>query len=170
MLLGDWHKEHYDLIIRYCSSAQAFQDIPFSLPRTYGVLDEAFPDARFILTVRDSEEQWFSSLVKFHTKLFSSDPARPPTEQDLANSVYRYRGFTLDAMKAVYGYPDVGLYDADFYKNLYRGHIEQVTRHFKGTSRLLVLNVSDQNAYRSLAQFLAIDVSKDHVFPWKNKT
>ena len=109
MLLFDWYKHDYDRLIRYCRTAQAFQDIPFSLPGTYRCLDETFPEAKFILTIRDSEEQWFQSLVRFHTKWFSSDKRCPPDENDLKNALYRYQGFVLDVMKLVLGYPAVHL-------------------------------------------------------------
>lgn len=46
----------FGLIVEFCRYYNAFQDVPFSWPRTYRVLDEAFPNARFILTVRDSPE------------------------------------------------------------------------------------------------------------------
>lgn len=39
-------------IMSYCETAEAFQDVPFSWPYTYVVLDQAFPNSKFILTVR----------------------------------------------------------------------------------------------------------------------
>ena len=36
--------------------------------------------------------------------------------------------------------------------------------------KLLVLNVSQPNAYQELAAFLNVTVSRKAGFPWKNKT
>jgi hypothetical protein len=171
MLLLDWYKKDYDRIIRFCRIAQAFQDIPFSLPGTYYCLDEAFPDAKFILTIRDSEDQWFQSLVKFHTKRFSSDKSRPPDQKDLENTPYPYYGFILDVMKMVYNYPIVKLYDYEYYTTLYNQHNQEVMAYFMDKpDKLLVLNVSQPNAYQNLASFLNVTVPKYVKFPWKNKT
>ena len=171
MLLPDWHRRDFGRIIRYCHSSDAFQDIPFSLPETYRYLDEAFPDAKFILTIRDSNDQWFQSLVRFHTKLFSSDKSRPPNERDLDNASYRYRGFGLDAMKIVFNYPEVELYDFDSYTQLYEKHNASVIEYFKDRpDKLLILNVSSPNAYQDLSSFLNVKVPEKSRFPWKNKS
>ncbi|MBL7214327.1 MAG: hypothetical protein ISS71_01480 [Phycisphaerae bacterium] len=171
MLLSDWYKQDCNRLVRYCYTKQAFQDIPFSLPETYRCLDKAFPDAKFILTVRDSEDQWFQSLIKFHTKLFSSDKSRPPDREDLENALYRYRGFGMDVMKMVYNYPTVSLYNYEYYTKLYRQHNKSVIEYFTDKpDKLLVLNVSQLNAYQNLASFLNVTVSNKNGFPWKNKT
>jgi len=54
LLMEDWAKRDFQRIVDYCETADAFQDVPFSLEFTYQVLDYAFPDSRFILTVRNS--------------------------------------------------------------------------------------------------------------------
>ena len=171
MLVEDWYRNDFDRLIRFCYTAQAFQDIPFSLPQTYRYLDKAFPRAKFILTVRDSKQQWFESLVKFHTKLFSSDAKRPPNEADLVNAPYRYMGYALDVIQKVYKYPEVGLYDFEFYTNVYEGHNRDVETYFSDRpDKLLILNVSESDAYQRLAVFLNIQVPPKKKFPWKNKT
>ena len=53
-------------IISYCKYYDAFQDLPFSIPGTYKYLDEAFPGSKFILTVRDSDDQWFRSMKNYY--------------------------------------------------------------------------------------------------------
>jgi hypothetical protein len=171
MLIFDWYERTFDRIVRYCETAQAFQDIPFSLPETYRFLDVAFPNSKFILTVRNSKEQWFRSMTRFHTKNFSFDPSRVPNEEDLRNAVYRYKGYCLDTVKMIYNYPDIPLYDPGHYMNLYERHNADVIRYFEGQAdRLLVMNVSDAHAYQTLASFLHIRVSDKKQLPWKNKT
>ena len=54
----------------YCQTAEAFQDVPFSLPNIYKKLYILYPNAKFILTIRDSAEQWYSSLINFQKNRF----------------------------------------------------------------------------------------------------
>ena len=171
MLLHDCNKQDCGRLIRYCQTAEAFQDIPFSLPQTYRHLDNAFPKAKFILTIRDSKEQWYQSLLRFHAKLFSSDKNRPPSVTDLENALYRYKGFGLDVMKMVFSYPEVELYDCDYYTKVYEDHNKSVIEYFNDRpGKLLVLNISQPNAYQELAYFLNVRVSDRSRFPWENKT
>ena len=171
MLIADWFKKDFRRLIQYCHTSDAFQDAPFSLPNTYQVLDKTFPNSKFILTVRNSKEQWYQSLVNSHTKLFSSDKHRPPNENDLNNALYRYKGFILDSMKMIYNYPEVALYDFVYYTALYEQHNQCIIDYFSNCpEKLLVLNVSKPNAYQDLATFLSIKVSKKAKFPWKNKS
>jgi hypothetical protein len=66
-LLYDWAERKFDRLIEICQDYEAFQDIPFSLPYTFQVLDFCFPGSKFILTVRTTSEMWFNSLVRFHS-------------------------------------------------------------------------------------------------------
>lgn len=47
-----------------------FQDVPFSLPNFYKTMDCEFPNSKFILTIRDNENEWYNSLIRFYKKLF----------------------------------------------------------------------------------------------------
>ena len=68
LLLDDWAQRNFRRLIKYCRSAEAFQDIPFSLDYTFQAMDAAFPNSKFILSVRDSADQWYQSLTRFHEK------------------------------------------------------------------------------------------------------
>lgn len=171
ILSEDWATKRIDRILKYCKSADAFQDSPFPLKGLFKELDKAFPNSKFILTVRDDENQWFNSLIKFHAKRFSSDKANPPTEMDLKNADYIYPGWALDMKKAFWNYPNVKLYDEDYYKKQYIDHNQDVVNYFKGRENdLLVLNVAEEKSYQKLAAFLNIEVSDKAKFPWLNKT
>ena len=109
--------------------------------------------------------------MKFHTKLFSSDVNRPPNETDLANALYRYKGHILNVMEKVYNYPQIALYDFDYYTKIYEDHSSDIESYFAGRpDKLLILNVSESDAYQRLADFLNIQVPPKKKFPWKNKT
>src|SRR5207248_6822925 len=81
LLIKDWSRRDFRRIVRYCASADAFQDIPFSLDYTYQAVDCAYPGSKFILTVRSSGDEWYASLIRFHTKIIGKN--RLPTAADL---------------------------------------------------------------------------------------
>ena len=63
---------NYEEFKCFVAKYDAFQDLPFSQEQTYVVADALFPNSRFILTERDSE-QWFLSMTTFTKKLFKID-------------------------------------------------------------------------------------------------
>ena len=157
-------------IINYCYTAEAFQDLPFSKPRLYRDLHKSFPSSKFILTHRNNAEQWFNSLVKFHSKRFSSKPGHPPSERDLFNACYRYKGFMLDVFKLFYNFPSTPLYHKESYTSIYNNHINEVRAYFKDKpGKLLEINVAKKSDFTSLVQFLGIQ-TKIRTKKKKNKT
>jgi hypothetical protein len=170
ILTEDWAHKRIDRILRYCHTADAFQDLPFSTPSLYRELDCAFLDSKFILSIRDSADQWYWSLVNSHTKLFSSEGV-VPDEKCLDEAMYRYKGFALDMRKNFWNYPEVPLYDYDYYTEVYSKHIADVEAYFKGRSDcLLVLNLKDSSGFLKLCDFLDIQNPPYREFPWINKT
>jgi hypothetical protein len=171
VLAEDWAvQKRIDRIINYCYTADAFQDTPFSHPFLYRELDKAFPGSKFILTVRDSPEQWFNSLVRYHTKLFSSDKSRPPDEEDKRNALYRYRGFMLQSARNNWDYPNVPMYDEKYYKNRYISHIEDVRSYFNDREEdFIEINISRKEDFKRLCTFLKVTTVLED-FPWENKT
>lgn len=170
MLDAECHRGDYDRLIRFCDLHEAFQDVPFSKGECYKALDAAFPGSRFILTVRDSGEQWFSSLCRFHTKAYSSGD-HLPTEEDLKRSSYAYRGMAYDNYVRYFDYPNTPLYDKERYIAFYETRNQAVMEYFKDRpDQLLVLNTADNDAFHKLGAFLNVDVPQDAPFPWLNKT
>lgn len=170
MLLRDWSRGDFRRLIMYCRAYDAFQDVPFSYPGTFRVLDEALPNSKFVLTVRDSPDQWYQSAIRFYTKMFGED-GRVPTPADLKRAPYRYPGFMWDDAALCYGVDESSLYDPYVYKNHYQQYNESVLSYFKGKPRkLLVLNVAESGSYEKLAEFLGESVDSGAKFPWKNKT
>jgi hypothetical protein len=171
LLAEDWYYKRTDRIIKFCHSANAFQDIPFGMPGLYEELDKSFPNSKFILTLRDNAEVWYNSLVKFHAKKFAKDGVSMPTKEELENSTYRYKGWALDMPKFLFKYPENELYNKEKYTAAYLNHIEEVKNYFKDRPNdLLVLNVSENGAYQKLAKFLGVEVDSEMSFPWLNKT
>lgn len=153
MLIHDWARQDYRRIIRYCQSAQAFQDVPFSLQGTFKVLDDAFPGAKFILTVRNSADEWFESMVRFHTKIVGK--GRIPTADDLRQYNYRYPGYMLDVLRLSYGADKSTLYNREVYIQYYEDHNSQAIEYFKARpDAFLVLNNGEPGAMEQLVEFL----------------
>lgn len=154
LLLEEWHLRNFHNIIEYCSTADAFQDIPFSLDYLYVVLDHFFPKAKFILTIRNSPEEWFESLVRFHSKLLLNGQ-KIPTADDLQKYEYRGKGYLWNAARWIYGVEENTLYNRELYLKKYKLQNENVMKYFKfKNEKLLVLNLADNDALERLHDFL----------------
>lgn len=155
MLVHDWARGDFRRLIHHCRYADAFQDLPFSLPGSFRALDAAYPGARFILTVRESPRAWFESLLGHHRRLAGHD--RTPTAADLRQVGYRYPGFVLDVLRLSYGADEGQLYDRQRYCQHYREHNASVKAYFSERPQdLLVLDVGHPNAMRRLLTFLGV--------------
>jgi Sulfotransferase domain len=155
LLLEDWGRRDFRRIIAHCESADAFKDIPFSLPYTYQTVDATFPGSRFILTVRDDAERWYESLTRFHTRIVGK--GRLPTAGDLKDFGYRYRGWLWRNHELIYGATETTLYDKETYMGHYDLHNRQVLDYFRHRpGDLLVLNIAEPAAMERLCAFLGV--------------
>jgi hypothetical protein len=153
LLIDDWSRRDFRRIIEHCRTADAFKDIPFSCDFTYQAVDGAFPGSKFILSVRNSPDDWFDSLVRFHTALLGKD--RVPTAGDLKDYHYRQVGWMWRAQVLAYGIDESTLYDRPTYIRRYLAHNERVIEYFRHRpADLLVLNVGEANAIQRLCEFL----------------
>lgn len=169
MFIEDWSKGNFDPIIQFArTGGNAFQDMPFGLPGTYKVLDEHFPDSKFILTIRDSPEVWYDSLVRFHSEKFGH--GNIPTKADLLKADYRRPGFVWETMRMIYQTPEDDIYHKDTLIAGYIQHNEQVIDYFKDRpSKLLVVNLKEADVARSITEFLDVEKSLAEI-PWENKS
>lgn len=169
MLLDAWYHRDFKEIIKFCKTADAFQDVPFSLPYTYQHLDLAYPGAKFILTERDNAEQWYQSLTKFHSKLWAKEN-RTPNMIDLKSVKDRYKDFAYQYIKYNFQTLDNDLYNKEVLIDHYLRHNDTVKSYFKSRpEKLLVINVSKSEDYATLCQFLDKPITRTD-FPWENKT
>jgi hypothetical protein len=171
-LMEDWVKRDFTRIIDYCKTAEVFQDIPFSLPDTYRALDAAYPNSKFILTIRSSAEEWYHSRITHHIKKISKN-GKLPTEEELREYKYRNKrkGFILFMQKSVYGYPSVPLYDKQAYMANYENHNARVVEYFENRpDDLLILNLEEDGAFEKLCWFAGLDPLKAKPIPHKNRS
>ena len=167
-LSEDWFKRDFRRIVKYCKNADAFQDVPFSRDYTYQIMDYAFPGSKFILTVRNSPEEWYESLTRYHTEIVGKN--RLPTAGDLKQFLYRNTGWLWRQQQIVYGIDETSLYDKDIYINHYISHKHKILDYFRNRPEdLLVLNLSKPGAMQSLCKFLNITFT-NQVMPHLNKS
>lgn len=155
LLLREWVAGNFAPIISLAESAQVFQDLPFNLPGTYEVMDLAFPGSKFILSVRRDAEQWFESVVRFHTKLLGR--GRIPTAEDLRQFPYRYPGWILESLLDVYGSREADPYCKRTLIAAYEGHNAAARTYFQDKPEsLLVVNLSELGTAREIVEFVGL--------------
>lgn len=168
-LIDDWGKRDFKRIVKYCTTGQFFQDVPFSKPYTFVVLDHEFPGSKFILTVRDNPEQWYNSLTKFHAKKWGEN-GRVPTKKDLQQAKYIEKGRAWRSNRLSYNTPEDAPYKKDILIQHYVDYNNSVEEYFRHRpDDLLILNVAEENAYQKLCDFLGEEPIGES-FPWKNRT
>jgi len=159
-LFDDWVSRNWSPIIEYCNSANFFQDSPFSLPHTFIAMDQAFPGSKFILTIRDDEEQWYHSLVSFHSKRWGNGNI-PPTGEDLKKARSNvYTGRPYHTLLHIFDVDESDPYKKDVLINAYKEHRK---------SDLVIINVKNSSDYFALCDFLGKPPKSDS-FPWENRT
>jgi len=154
-LMEDWGQRKFKSIVKYCKSAEAFQDVPFSLDETYRVMDYEFPESKFILTVRNSAQEWYDSLTRFHAKIIGK--GRLPTADDLKRFKYRETGWLWRNQQAIYGIDEHTLYNKEIYIQHYEMHNKKVQDYFKYRKNdLLVINLGNPGSMKLLCDFLGV--------------
>lgn len=168
LLSSDYFKNDFSNIIEYCKKSEVFQDIPFSYPETYKVLDITFPGSKFVLSIRDNPEQWYKSVTTYHSKLFGR--GQVPTADDLKNATYVYEGWMWYNISNLYKTTEQDPYHKETLIQHYIKYNHDVQEYFKGRDNdLLVINLSEEDAYNKFCSFLKVK-SPFKDFPWANKT
>jgi Sulfotransferase domain len=115
----------------------------------YKYLDFMFPGSKFILTTR-AEDEWLESMAALVGHLHS---------RGIADRYHRLH-------RALYGST---VYDETRFRHAYRRHHSDVLTYFADRpTDLLVLRISDPNAYPALATFLG-RAPTDKPFPHLNR-
>ncbi|MFC1665859.1 sulfotransferase, partial [Pseudomonadota bacterium] len=162
LLIDDWARRNFKRLIKYCHTADAFQDIPFSLDYTFQAMDAAFPGSRFILSVRDNADTWYQSLIRFHSTRRGHN--RLPTADELKADPYVWPGYQWYASRLVYGIDEGSVWNEEIYKRFYLQHIETVQTYFKyRRNDLLVINLSEVDAMQKLCEFLEMPILKEAI-------
>ena len=146
---------------------ELFKDVPLSVPHVWEALYKKYPNAIYILGERDSSEQWYNSIYKFHIAAFGLSPN--PDWEEIKNIKYNYTrndgkgGFLYDYMSYTYGKEGLP-YDKDKLINSYEAHNKKVKEFFKDKNNFISVNVSNDNDYLKLCSFLGKE-PKGNSFP-----
>lgn len=167
LLFDHYANRNFKPIIKYCKTAQVFQDIPFSLPFSYIPLHQAFPKAKFILTVRDNEEVWYNSLIRFLRKRFKTE--HDPTAEMLKAHNYRRKGYMYSTGKFLYQNPDSDFFNKDSLIELYKRHNKNARDYFRDSENFTVINFSKSGDFQKLCNFIGFE-PKYNEAPWENKS
>lgn len=146
------YKEIIKLINQKYSNFSFFKDVPFSCPNFYKSLDEEFKNSKFILTIRDSEDEWYNSLIRFHKKFGDINK--------VSKFIYVKPGWMINFLNNCYGSTKESPYDEKILKNSYLKHIEDVKEYFKDRENdLLIINLKDKDVINKIENFLNVELS-----------
>ncbi len=113
------------------------QDMPW--PLFYKELYELYPDAKFILTIRNTDK-WIESVVNYFASI------RVPLH------------------RKIYGVPCAEGYESA-YRTVYDDHNAEVKTFFKGKNNFIVMEQGRNFDYQSLCSFLDIEAVPNEPFP-----
>jgi len=136
-----------DIFYKLVDEYDAFEDEPWCF--LYKELDEKYPDSKFILTIRNSPEQWIRSKINHETNT---------GKKGIYNCVYYNQ--------LCYGLPHV-INNEDEFMNFYNTHNKNVIKYFKNKN-LIVINWKNDSGWAKLCSFLDEDIP-DEEFPHMRK-
>ena len=171
---------NYEEFKCFVAKYDAFQDLPFSQEQTYVVADALFPNSRFILTERDSE-QWFLSMSTFTKKLFKIDQLESLTEEDLFTKFrYLFPGYLHSNHKRILTHFKKGIqaetqwgkiFNKEYYIQMYQERNNQIKKYFmEAPEKLLTIDVSEEENTTLICKFLNIPPKLVVKMPHANKS
>lgn len=136
------HKNYADML-ELAGPYRAFQDWPWNMWSMYQHLDSGFPDSRFILTERDPESWWRS------------------TERWLSSSA-------PEILHRLQLHLRVDQPSRETMTESYLRYNQDVKRYFRGSDKLLVMDVEKGDGWDKLCRFLRLPLPQDP-FPHRNR-
>lgn len=162
-LFLEYKDNKFDTLLEMCDDYDFFQDIPFSLPETYKHLHKKYPDAKFILTVRNTEDEWVESMIRYHTQKLGN------LNSDKLKQKYIQNFSMWNFYKTMFEVNEKNPVDINKMKSFYLEHNKEVIEYFKGNSNFMILNLSGQYAYENFQNFIGVR-SKFNNFLHLNKS
>lgn len=144
-----------------------FQDIPFAVPGFWRYLVARYPDAKFVLSVRDSADQYYKSLINFHRKGWQIDIN---DVEQLKQVPYIEQGFSYRFLVEILGCPPDEPYNKEYLTGLYDKHEREVESFFTEymPDRFIKINLSNSD-FKTFNDFIGLDF-KSTEFPHRNAT
>lgn len=151
------------------------QDLPTSLPNLYKEIFKFRPDDVYILTIRESEDKFVSSCLKFYEQYFKiGDINKFNHEQKYHYNYYYVDNITLYGLH--YGFFETwGIKNTtnleQKLKDVYNKHNDDVIKFFEKEkkSNFIIIDVSKKGELKKLTNWLGIENDKQD-FSWENKS
>lgn len=169
----------YTDFFNFVRQYDAFQDTPFSQGLVFVAADALFPNSKFILSERDSES-WFNSTIAARKKEYKIDDVSNITESDILDrSNYLYKGYLHSyESKILTSFDNFEqkikwdkLFDKDYHIFLYEERNNQVKKYFSDTpEKLLVIDVTKEINTQKICNFLNIPTNFAFNMPHLNKS
>lgn len=141
---------NYENLFKIVNNYNAFEDRPWNHDDFYKKLDEKFPDSKFILTIRDTDN-WIESYRRWSIKIHLKE-----------------KWFYKLISQVCYGVDDF-LSDELNMRNKYNKRNQDIINYFKDTNKLLVLNFEESQDWKPLCNFLN-KPNPNCEFPHLNRT
>lgn len=150
-VLADFLNEDKSRALKLIPDFDAFIDRPWNHADFYMELDQAYPDARFILTLRDPEE-WHRSYQAFAARMR-----------------IRSRWFYEEASRQCYGTDDF-LSDKAKMLEVYNTRNQKIKAYFNNaTEKLCIVSLEDDDKFNKVRIFLGHEAS-NIAYPHLRKT
>lgn len=144
VVIKEFYSDHnYEALIELAENYQSFEDRPWNMWEAYRHLDQHFPDSLFILTVRH-DDSWWASVENWVTVI------KPKI---------------VDRYKMHLRCND---YDKESFIESYSRHNKEVVDYFKGSNKLLIMNLEKGDGWKKLCDFLGKPMPTQ-AFPHANK-
>jgi hypothetical protein len=128
-MVDGWFGRNMDLLYEVAESYDVLDDLPW--PLAYRKMAEHFPEAKFVLTTRESTERWFRSVVR---------------HQQLMEKPYWVHA-------AIFGANEAKVHP-EGYKSTYRNHVRDVRQYFAKSDRFLEVCWESGDGWPELCGFL----------------
>lgn len=162
-----WLKGDYDKIFNsiYFRSYQAHEDNPWWYTDFYKVLENRFPNAKFILFYRDPNK-WFKSMMNHsngrspgNTYIHCKNYGRLHEYYKMArnNPKFDFAINKIDNLLTLKGYQK-------HYINVYNKYNQDAKRYFTGcvSGKLFICRLEDEEKWSKLGKFLGIKIAEEY--------
>ena len=148
-ILRNFQLGNYEKLFYLVNQYDAFEDRPWNHTDFYKLLDNKYPNSKFILTIRDTDK-WVNSVKKWGNKIGLVNPK-----------------FYTIVSQTCYGVDDY-LSNEDIMMSKYNERNLEIIDYFKDKNNLLIINVEDGVGWEKLCPFLKCK-TPNKPFPHLNK-
>ena len=150
-----------------------FQDIPFSCPGISEKIINILPQARYILTVRESSNKWVKSVKNFWKNYFVNEEFKYNMIIGYHNDLYGNEFNNPTYLFNMFETWDINQYEGDIDEKLtkvYENHINSVKNTLiSNNCDWIEIDVSKKGELKKLTEWLNIENNEED-FLWINKT